>query len=62
MVSTGSPGLIDHAVKIALRHLDDEKPRARHCSLYAIPVITHGIENADTILNRSIWLRQAYRS
>lgn len=42
-MSTGSPGLIDHAIRIALKHLDDEKPRSRHGSSYAIPVITHGL-------------------
>lgn len=61
MMSTSSPGLIDHAIKIALMRLDEEKPRSRHRSPYAIPVITHGLENADAILNRSLWLRQAYR-
>lgn len=62
MISTGSPGLIDHAIRVALKHLDDEKPRSRYKSPYAIPVIVHGLENADTIFNRSLWLRQAYRT
>ena len=61
MMSTGSPGLIDHALRLALKHLDEEKPRSRHRSPYAIPVIVHGLDNADIILNRALWMRQAYR-
>lgn len=61
MMSTGSPSLIDHAINIALKHLDDEKPRSRHSSPYAIPVITHGLRTPMSSSNRSLWLRQAYR-
>lgn len=47
MISTGSPGMIDHSLKLALTSLSLEKPRQGARSPYAIPTR----EQADRIGN-----------
>ncbi|MCP1540095.1 hypothetical protein [Methylorubrum extorquens] len=61
-MSTGSPGMIDHSLRLALTTLSLEKPRQRARSPYAIPKIIAGLENEERILARAVELARQQSS
>lgn len=58
MISTGSPGLADYALRRAITHLELEKPRQRPKSPYAIPALVSGLPNAEDLITRAMRLRR----
>lgn len=60
MISTGSPGLTDYALRQAIKELGREPPGKRSRSPYAIPVLTHGLPNAELLIRRAVQLRSGH--
>ena len=61
MMSAGSPGMIDHSLKLALT-TSLTNPRQRLRSPYAIPKIIAGLENQERILSRAVELARQQSS